>query len=180
MGSRTRELPTRTALLVTGEHGGVATAERFRGITLMADDPETGRVARRMAVETLRDWQLSHLMDDVALCVSELVGNAVHHATPDGWRPGDDGERRVGVGFRLWPQWLFVEVTDEDSTPPMLPVGDPLELSLSGASPDVLLPNSGRGLVIVQNLADATWWAPRELGGKSVFCRFNLSGDAGT
>ncbi|MFD9796049.1 ATP-binding protein [Streptomyces sp. NPDC059070] len=142
----------------------------------MADDGETGHVARRMVAETLQDWRLPHLVEDVSLCASELVGNAVRHATPDGWSPGTGCERRVGVGFRLWPRWLFVEVSDEDSTPPMLPVGEPLELSVAGASPEVLLPNSGRGLFIVQNIADATWWAPRELGGKSVFCRFSSGG----
>lgn len=147
-------------------------AYRFRSITLVADYPDTPAAARHTARHVLGEWGLSRLADDVELCVSELVGNAIHHATPDGRRVQLAGERRVVVAFRYWPRSLFVEVSDEDSTPPTLPAGDPLDPSPGSA--DALLAEGGRGLFIVQTLADAAWWAPADQGGKSVFCRFDL------
>jgi hypothetical protein len=82
------------------------------------------------------------------------------------------------VTFRAWPTCLFLEVSDEDSTPPMLPAGDLLTDDGTDAFSDALLADSGRGLLIVQSLSDAAWWAPRDEGGKSVFCRFDLDGRA--
>ncbi|MFR9722539.1 ATP-binding protein [Streptomyces sp. MS19] len=147
-----------------------SSAYRFRSLTLPGDSRDTPAIARHAARDTLHDWELPGLADDVELCASELVGNAVRHAA---------GFGRIIVTFRFWPRWLFVEVADEDPTPPMLPSGDPLDPL--GGDPDPL-PEHGRGLFIVQSLADATWWAPREAGGKSVCCRFDLTGgptDAG-
>ncbi|MTE20044.1 ATP-binding protein [Streptomyces sp. TRM43335] len=169
----------RTAGRTPLEPASLSAAERFRAVVLDANSPDTARIARRTAAEVLRDWGLCHLVDNVTLCVSELVGNAVHHAIPDGWQDGLGGERHLSVAFRAWPKWLFVEVCDQDSTPPMLPVGDLLTPLSSAASPEMTLPDNGRGLLIVQNLSDATWWAPRDTGGKSVFCRFDLNGGAG-
>ncbi|MDG9704822.1 anti-sigma regulatory factor [Streptomyces sp. DH37] len=169
----------RTAGRTPLEPASLAAAERFRAVILDAESPDTAHVARRTAAEVLDDWELRHLADDVTLCVSELVGNAVHHATPDGWQDGLGGERRISVAFRAWPKWLFVEVCDQDSTPPMLPTGDLPDPLASAVPSEMTLPDHGRGLLIVQNLADATWWAPRDSGGKSVFCRFDLSGGAG-
>lgn len=174
--SEARDLPLRAARLAPLEPVTLATAESFRSIMLVADSPETGRVARRMGREVVRDWELTLPTDDVELCVSELVGNAVHHATPDGRLTAFGGERHVAVAFRAWSRWLFIEVSDEDSTPPMLPVGELLEPDLSRLESDDVLPDSGRGLFLVQSVADAVWWAPRDAGGKSVFCRFDMNG----
>ncbi|WP_241562539.1 ATP-binding protein [Streptomyces hoynatensis] len=156
-----RPLPIPAARPAPLEPAAFSSAYRFRSITLIANATDTPMVARRMARETLRDWELPGLVDDVELCVSELVGNSVRHVP---------GERRIGVTFRYWPRRLFLEVADEDPRPPMLPSGGRLGRELD------LLPENGRGLFIVQSLADATWWAPREQGGKSVFCRFDWTG----
>ncbi|WP_228081113.1 ATP-binding protein [Streptomyces profundus] len=156
------------------ELGVPSSGYRFRSIALIADYPDTPTAARHTARHVLAEWGLERLADDVELCVSELVGNAIHHATPDGRRVQLAGARRVVVAFRYWPRSLFVEVSDEDSTPPTLPAGDPLDPSSGSA--DALLAEGGRGLFIVQSLADATWWAPIDQGGKSVFCRFDLGG----
>jgi anti-sigma regulatory factor (Ser/Thr protein kinase) len=171
----TRALPKRSEHLAPLEAAIFSTADRFRAITLLAESPDSARVARRMAADVLRDWGLELPADDVALCVSELVGNAGHHAVPDTGLAEPGGMRRVAIAFRAWPKWLFMEVGDEDSTPPTLPEGEFLDPELSGELPEALLSNSGRGLAIVQSLADAVWWAPRESGGKSVFCRFDLA-----
>jgi anti-sigma regulatory factor (Ser/Thr protein kinase) len=150
---------------------------RFHAVTLVAGSPGAPAAARRAVRDTLGEWDLKALADDVELCASELVGNAVRHATAQDGRPG----RRIVVALRHWPRWLFVEVADEDPHPPMLPAGDPLGQfgqGVAGESSQAVLAESGRGLFIVQSLADATWWAPREQGGKSVFCRFDLGREA--
>lgn len=173
----TRRRPLRTADLAPLEPSVLAGSERFRALTLNADAPDTGSVARRTTVEVLRDWGLQGLADDVTLCVSELVGNAVHHAIPDGWRATAGRGRRIGVTFRGWAGCLFVEVSDEDSSPPMLRAGGLLaEDDDPDVSADALLADDGRGLLIIQRLSDAAWWAPRDEGGKSVFCRFDFDG----
>ncbi|MBW1601913.1 ATP-binding protein [Streptomyces sp. JJ66] len=169
-----REHPLSTARLAPWEPVTLASAERFRSITLVADSTDTAQVARRTGSEVVRDWALPVCADDVELCVSELVGNAVHHATPDGRMTSFGEVRLVAVVFRAWSRWLFVEVADQDSTPPMLPVGDLLVPDLSRLETDDMLPDHGRGLFLVQSLASAVWWSPRDEGGKSVFCRFDL------
>lgn len=166
----------RMAHSVTLEPSALIGSERFRAVTLDADAPDTGSVIRRTAFEVLHDWGLHPLVENVTLCLSELVGNAVRHAVPDGWPSATNRGRRVAVAFRTWPTSLFLEVSDEDSTPPMLPAGDLLLDDGMGAAEDALLADSGRGLLIIQSLSDAAWWAPRDEGGKSVFCRFDHGG----
>jgi anti-sigma regulatory factor (Ser/Thr protein kinase) len=162
---------------VTLEPSALAGSERFRAVTLDADAPDTGTVIRRTAFELLHDWGLHQLVDNVTLCLSELVGNVAQHAVPDGWHSAASRGRHVAVTFRAWPTCLFLEVSDEDSTPPMLPAGDLLSADAE-ASTEALLTDSGRGLLIIQSLSDAAWWAPRDEGGKSVFCRFDHEGGA--
>ncbi len=137
-------------------------APRSRSVTLAADCADTGRVARRTARRVVGDWRLPVSADDVELAVSELVGNAVHHAT----RYASEG--RVTVVFRAWSRWLLVEVADESPNPPAFPVGAPLSPQPFG------LAEGGRGLFLVGCLADGVWWSARESGGKSVFCRFRF------
>ncbi len=152
----------------------VAATDRFRKLTLPVDAPDTGRAAREMVTLTLDAWGLSALVDDVRSCVAELVGNVREHAFPD---EGSPLQRPVlAVTLRLWPGWLLVDVGDDDSTPPTLPEGEPFTPEIAGELPEALLPDSGRGLGIVRYLSDFVWWAPRDEGGKSVFCRFDLGG----
>ncbi|SOD62098.1 Anti-sigma regulatory factor (Ser/Thr protein kinase) [Streptomyces zhaozhouensis] len=139
----------------------------LRSVLLAASSPASCRAAREAARETLRDWQLEVSADDVVLCTSELVGNAVHHARPVGNSPAPTRDHRLLVSFQVASGHLFVGVADDDSTPPVLPQSDfPL--------PGALLSERGRGLLLVQVVADAVWWSPRHGGGKSVFCRFDL------
>jgi anti-sigma regulatory factor (Ser/Thr protein kinase) len=172
----THRRPLRTAHPAPLEPGELAGSERFRAVTLDADAPDTGTVVRRMAFEVLHDWELRRLVDDVSLCLSELVGNAVQHAVPDGWKAAAGRGRRIAVTFRAWPTCLFLEVSDEDSTPPMLPAGELLIDDDTDAVSEALLTDNGRGMLIIQSLSDAAWWAPRDEGGKSVFCRFDFDG----
>ncbi|MEV2253038.1 ATP-binding protein [Streptomyces sp. NPDC050147] len=151
-----------------------ASAGHFRALTLFAESTDTVRVARDMVRSCLQDWGLGHVVEDVRLVVSELVGNVVHHAVPDSCLARPGGDRRVDVLVKMWPNWLFIGVVDEDSSPPDLPAGEFLSPELAGDFAEALLPDRGRGLLIAQRLADAVWWSPEELGGKTVWCRFDL------
>ncbi|GAA3849025.1 ATP-binding protein [Streptomyces sedi] len=154
---------------VSWQHASEALAceALLRSVMLSASSPESCREAREAAREALRDWELTVSVDDVVLCTSELVGNAVHHAVPsdDSW--GSTRDRRLLVSFQVWPGHLFVGVADDDPTPPVL---------ADGVSPSISLSEGGRGLFLVRMLADAVWWSPRFGGGKSVCCRFALTG----
>jgi hypothetical protein len=155
-----------------------ASAGNFLKLTLFAGFPDTLRVARDMTATFLQRAGADEVVDNARLIVSELVGNVVNHAVPDLCvaRPG--GSRRIDVTFKLWPKWLFVGVADEDSTPPLLPLGDafPFAPGLLGELSEAVLPDSGRGLLIVQRLAAAVWCTPDEPGGKRVWCRFDVDG----
>ncbi|MFM9497493.1 ATP-binding protein [Streptomyces galilaeus] len=155
-----------------------ANAGHFLTLTLFAESPDTARVARDMAVVFLRDAGAGEVAEDARLVVSELVGNVINHALPDQGLARPGGARRVDVTFKVWPKWLFIGVGDEDSSPPLLPLGDTFPPGLSGELSEAVLPDSGRGLLIVQRLAAAVWWTPEDRGGKTVWCRFDREGSA--
>lgn len=162
----TRALPTEAAK--------APVVERCRVLTLYAEAPDTGHAARGMVRSALEDWKLHELVPDACLVASELVGNVVHHAVPDAGLAAPGAPRRVGVRLTKWPKWLFLGVSDEDSSAPCTPMGDLFSPLLASDLPEAILPDSGRGLLIVQRLTDAVWWAPEEGGGKTVVCRFDL------
>ncbi|MFI7319405.1 ATP-binding protein [Streptomyces venezuelae] len=150
----------------------------FRALTIFAESPDCVRGSRAMVDACLRDWGLTPLVDDVRLIVSELVGNVVHHVVPDDCLSRPGAARRIDVVLRMWSQWLFLGVTDEDSTLPDLPVGEFVSPELAGELSAAVLPDSGRGLFIVHRLVDYVWCEPGEVGGKTVWCRFDLDGGA--
>ncbi|MFI1177448.1 ATP-binding protein [Streptomyces melanogenes] len=156
----------------------VAAAGRFRALTLYIDSPDTVRAARDMTRATLSDWHLDRLAEDAQLVVSELVGNVVTHAVPDDCLSQPGGARRVDVLYKMWPKYLFLGVVDEDSTPPDLPMGGLVCPELADDFSESVLPDTGRGLLIVQRLADSVWWSRAEPGGKTVWARFDLDGDS--
>lgn len=96
-------------------------------------------VARHFVARTLREWHLSHWVEDASLITSELVANAVVHS-----RTSLRVTVRVEAGDAVW-----IEVDDGTSRLP-LPVNAP---------PDA---TSGRGLTIVA--AVATTWGTRSRG----------------
>lgn len=156
-----------------------ASGGHFLALTLFAEFQDTARVARDMTAEFLRGAGATEAIDDARLAVSELVGNVVNHAVPECCLARPGGSRRIDVTFKLWPKWLFIGVTDEDSTPPVLPLGDTFAPGLMGELSEAVLPDSGRGLLIVQRLAVGVWWTPGDAGGKTVWCRFDLKGGNG-
>ncbi|QIJ64414.1 ATP-binding protein [Streptomyces sp. JB150] len=154
-----------------------ASGGHFVGLTLFAELPNTARIARDTASVFLHGLVVDDIKYDAMLAVSELVGNVVHHAVPDRGRPG--GSRRIDVTLKMYPEWLFIGVTDEDSTPPLLPMGDGLSPELVGDLSEAVLSDSGRGLMITQRLAAAVWWTPEPGGGKTVWCRLDLDDGSG-
>ncbi|MFI2188868.1 ATP-binding protein [Streptomyces sioyaensis] len=160
--------------LITALPYGATQLEQFRALTLFAESSDTVQAARQMVRSTLEEWALGALVDDAELCVSELVGNVIHHAFPDDCLAVPGAPRRIDVTLRKWPKWLFLGVTDEDSSPPMFPLGEAFSPELVGDLPEAVLPDTGRGLMIVQQLTDGLWWSLEGLGGKTVFCRFDL------
>ncbi|MFG3031138.1 ATP-binding protein [Streptomyces sp. NPDC051445] len=153
-------------------------AGHFLTLTLFAESPDTARVARDMTAVFMRDTGAEEVVDDARLVVSELVGNVVNHALPDQELARPGGARRIDVTFKVWPKWVFLGVGDEDSSPPLLPLGDAFPPGLAGELSEAVLPDSGRGLLIVQRLAAAVWWRQDERGGKTVWCRFDRDSSA--
>jgi anti-sigma regulatory factor (Ser/Thr protein kinase) len=147
----------------------------FRALTLYAEDPDCVKAARDMVGSYLQTWGLPYAVDDARLIVSELVGNVVHHAIPDDCLSMPGAGRRIDVWLMNWPGLLGIGVLDEDSTPPDLPAGEFISPELAGDFVEALLPDRGRGLLIVQRLADAVWWSPGLKGsGKTVWARLDL------
>ncbi|WP_416983279.1 ATP-binding protein [Streptomyces sp. T028] len=110
--------------------------------------------ARLFATETLAGWGLAgtERADDVLLCVSELVTNALLHGVPPG--------RQFLLFLRYDGQVIHVEV--HDSGP-----GVPRVVEPEG--------EGGRGLLLVAALSDD--WGVRERPlGKAVWCEFVSSG----
>jgi anti-sigma regulatory factor (Ser/Thr protein kinase) len=102
--------------------------------------PESVAAARRFTRAALgRHGVGSEVVDTASLLVSELATNAIVHAT-------SDIRLRVQVS-----EDIRVEVSDASSAVPVLTTG--------GSERE-----SGRGLALVANLADAWDWSPRERG----------------
>jgi two-component sensor histidine kinase len=110
------------------------------------------QAARRFTAETLTGWDLAGTdrADDVLLCVSELVTNAVIHGVPPG--------RQLRLLLRNEGRVLVVEVHDSGPGVPHV-VHDADE--------------GGRGLLLVSALSDKWGVRERELG-KAVWCEFGL------
>ncbi len=157
----------------------LAAGGHFLALTLFAECDDAARIARDAASVFLRGLDMGDVVHDARLAVSELVGNVVNHVVPERHLSRPGGCRRIDVTFKLYPRWLFIGVSDEDSTPPLLPMSDALAPELVGELAEAVLPDSGRGLMIIQRVAAALWWAPKDGGGKTVWCRFDLDGGVG-
>jgi anti-sigma regulatory factor (Ser/Thr protein kinase) len=121
---------------------------------ILAADLTSVREARRFARETMSEWGLEGVSDDVQLGVSELVTNAVRHAKTD-----------VAMTLVLDGK-VIVEVKDSDPElrHPAVPTKDPLA-------------TSGRGLQIVSAVS-ADWGVRSVPDGKVVWFALDLPDDA--
>ncbi|MEU1481524.1 ATP-binding protein [Streptomyces sp. NPDC005760] len=119
-------------------------------------DRRSAQAARRFTAEALAGWALAETSraDDVLLCVSELVTNALLHGVPPG--------RQLRLFLRYDGRALVVEVHDSGpGVPHVVYDGD----------------EGGRGLLLVAALSDKWGVRERELG-KTVWCEF-MVGDTG-
>ncbi|NEB95905.1 ATP-binding protein [Streptomyces bauhiniae] len=109
--------------------------------------------ARAFVRAALPAAQFRERIDDITLCVSELATNAVRHGSP----AGHLFLVRVSVNESL----LRIEVHDAGESRPVLrvPADDDL---------------TGRGLVLVDSLADDWGTGPRDGLGKVVWVEFKV------
>ncbi len=114
-------------------------------------------LARRATRETLAAWAVGHLAETATLLVSELVGNAVRHASAS----------RLALELRLQisETWLRIEVLDADPRPPQ--PRTPAELD-----------ESGFGFVLVEALA-GKWGVCTTSTGKAVWAELDIRRDPG-
>lgn len=116
------------------------------GIAVSPQPGELRRVRHEME-KALVEWGLTDVVDTVLLLVSELVTNAVQHAP------------HAGIGFAATQDegLLLIEVQDGSSDPPV-PRHEPADIA-----------ESGRGLDLVDSLADDWGWMPHADGTKSTW-----------
>ncbi|WP_405761718.1 ATP-binding protein [Streptomyces sp. NBC_01420] len=122
--------------------------------------PRGARLARRLALHQLDAWGVPHgspASDTAAVLVAELAANAVTH----GRVPGRDFELAV----RLLGRTLRIEVSDArgERRPPA-----------GGAAEPAPLADDGRGLLLVDALADRWEVLDRDPVGKTVAAELDL------
>ena len=115
----------------------------------LASTPASAGVARRFANDVLSDWGVIELSDQVSLCVSELVTNALIHTATD-----------VELVLRLTKASVRVEVIDQSERLPVV---------RDGSQGDT----TGRGLTIVEAMAD-DWGIESAGNGKAVWFQLAL------
>ncbi|MFF6803114.1 MULTISPECIES: ATP-binding protein [Streptomyces] len=122
---------------------GVIDSEGDRAEWTFPADPGAVRTARRAVREQLRDWGLDSVGDLAALLVSELVTNALRHAT------GPIGVRLVRPAHLEGV--LLVEVSDPLPDPPRERIARPED-------------ESGRGLQLVASSSRRWGTRPGDTG----------------
>ncbi|WP_327719188.1 ATP-binding protein [Streptomyces sp. NBC_00490] len=133
---------------------GVIDTEGDRADWTFPADPGAVRAARTAVRGRLRDWNLDSVADITTLLVSELVTNALRHAT------GPIGVRLVrpaGLG-----DVLLVEVSDPLPDPPRERVARPED-------------ESGRGLQLVAH-SSRRWGTRPGATGKTVWFELAVPG----
>lgn len=150
LGRRLREVGLADLLVVveTFDEASAVVLRRpplLQAALSLTPSPQAPAAARRFVRGCLSEWDLAYHADDADLVVDELAANAVQHSnTPFDVRVSRQGGR-LGVA-----------------------VGDH-----AGAEPTVRGPSrareSGRGMMLVQALADGWGVLPRRGGGKVVW-----------
>ena len=108
-------------------------------------------LARQAARDALAAWRLEELTETAVLLVSELVTNAIQHAS--------GGGSAIVLRLETAGGWLRIEVYDTDP-------GEPCPRPLTG------LEEGGFGLVLVDAMADK--WGVRQTGnGKAVWAELD-------
>ena len=117
------------------------------------------RAGRDFALATLHRWGAADLRDDVAVVVSELLTNALRHALTDISLPSHATPVRLGL---LQPGRSVI-----------CAVADPSQRVPQPREPGILT-ESGRGLHVIEALADAWGYTQPGHAGKVVWALFRL------
>ncbi|MFF2653601.1 ATP-binding protein [Streptomyces sp. NPDC058045] len=117
----------------------------------IAADPALVARVRHDVCGALRAWGLDELADDMALMASELVGNAVRYAASGG----------VGVLLKVQGSFVLLEVTDADDQGPTVRQATAVD-------------ENGRGVFLVDALAETWGYRPKTGGGKVVWVRLSV------
>lgn len=121
-------------------------------------DPESAGQARSELHKTLCDWGFDEIADDMLLCLSEALTNALFYGAP-----GSD----VTVHVRANGQLVRIEVDDDADAEPQLQA--PLAASATGGTPALAtIPVGGYGLLLISTLSDK-WGVLRKAAGKAVW-----------
>lgn len=123
----------------------------------LAAHPASVPTARHFVADGARAWGRDALVEDAALCVTELATNAVLHS----------GSHLLTVTLERTPGGLRLGVLDCGN----VPAAAVMPRSLPGATDDALLDleaATGRGLVLVALLA-ASWGVQESAAGKQVW-----------
>ena len=119
--------------------------------------PESAAAARDFVEDTLDEWGLREVVDDVRLVVSELVTNVIRHA-----------RTRATVTLRRHGRRVRLAVGDEA----------PITARVGGyEEPEQLQDGRGHGLVLVKALSD-DWGVDLDSRGKSVWAEWDVASTA--
>lgn len=126
---------------------------------------ESVRAAREFASDTLQNWRLGSLFDDVSLVVSELVTNALRHGIglmddAPVWGAGGPVPK-VRLRMLLDGHYVICAVEDPNDEIPIR------------RHPDYISEH-GRGLCLVEACSRRWGWGRRDAGGKVVWALFCL------
>ncbi|PVG82196.1 hypothetical protein DDE18_11880 [Nocardioides gansuensis] len=120
--------------------------------------------ARRFITDGLLDWGREHLVDDAALCVTEMAANSALHS----------GSAYMQVGMSDLDPAVRLSVEDAGGLVPLPAVRPPPVLSSGDAPPVDALGTTGRGLAIVSVLAES-WGIEERADGRRIWA--DLAGD---
>ena len=137
----------------TGPHTWPWTGKssRVRQQLMLAATAQAPGLARQATHEALAAWRVAHLEETAVLLVSELVTNAVRHASTGG--------SALVLRLEAAGGWLRIEVHDADARVP--------RQRTPGASDE-----SGFGLLLIEALA-GNWGVRQTATGKAVWAELD-------
>ena len=121
-------------------------------------DARSVRAGRDFTIATMNRWGAAERCDDIAVVVSELLTNALRHALPD-----------VGVAPRCAIRLALLQ----PGRCVICAVADPSPKTPVPQEPGALC-EGGRGLHVIDALADTWGYTPPSHSGKVVWALFSL------
>ena len=123
-------------------------------------DTRSVRAARDFTIATMSRWGAAENSDDIEMVVSELLTNALRHALPDVGQAPRPGSVRLGL---VQPGHDI-----------LCAVADPSPKAPAPRQPGVLC-EGGRGLQVIDALADTWGCTPPSHAGKVVWALFSVT-----